>query len=395
MKNKKFINVKDYLAFFLPPFFQAVFFLYALKIIVEMVGVEGRGLLISVLTITSLGSIIFKFGANLLIIPRMREKGLENVLREYLLSTLMSNLLLIPFTLLYWAYFINSENKISPIHLVAIAIINNLSGSLALIVAVDFSRYHYIIWNTGQAIILLLALYFSHYLKYDDIDAILKCYIVAGIYQITYFVLIYRNIIFSKKNLGPILPSVGLKAYLFSIGKEFIYRLDLIILPNLITPKEFGQYSIVQNLAQISWRVTDPLILMEMRKGVKSVNGRTNNLNLPKLILATLFLCVSYIFTLEIIFKLMLEIELDSGVILTSIYMVIISLMAIWRSFISQAMISGYYETVLKIITVYSILYLCVSFSINNLLGAMMLHGLSVALLIVFTLRNYNTKNVD
>jgi O-antigen/teichoic acid export membrane protein len=311
------------------------------------------------------------------------------------LSTLTSNLLLIPFTLLYWAYFINSENKISPIHLVAIAIINNLSGSLALIVAVDFSRYHYIIWNTGQAIILLLALYFSHYLKYDDIDAILKCYIVAGIYQITYFVLTYRKIIFSKKNLGPILPSVGLKAYLFSIGKEFIYRLDLIILPNLITPKEFGQYSIVQNLAQMSWRVTDPLILMEMRKGVKSVNGRTNNLNLPKLILATLFLCVSYIFTLEIIFKLMLEIELDSGVILTSIYMVIISLMAIWRSFISQAMISGYYETVLKIIAIYSILYLCVSFSINNLLGAMMLHGLSVALLIVFTLRNYNTKNVD
>ena len=392
MINEKAEKIKDYIVFSVPPFFQALLVLMALNTIVKIVGVEGRGIIINIFAVTSLISIATKMGSNLLIIPRIRQEGLANVLREFLVLTLFTSVPLAVLTFLYWYYWIASDQKVSASILIAAVLLSNISSSLGSIVAATFARRHYIAWNLGQAIILCFALYFSEKLKKNNIDSILYCYVAAGFYQVAYAIIFYRGIIFSKNKLGLILPGIGMKSYLFGISKELVYRIDLILLPGILTAKEFGQYSIVQSIAQMSWRATDPIILMEMR-GVLAGGGQSvRTLKSSNLILFSLLLCGIYFSTLEIFFRLILKIDMGSNAILTSVYMTIIAFVAIWRSFISRAMTSGDYNESLKSIFGYSVVYVSAAMAINDLNDSMTVHGLAVVILIFRSIVHYNVR---
>lgn len=57
----------------------------------------------------------------------------------------------------------------------------------------------------------------------------------------------------------------GIKVMGWSFLKDLMYKIDVLLLPAILTELEFGIYAIIQTLSQMFWRVADPLLSLYNR----------------------------------------------------------------------------------------------------------------------------------
>jgi O-antigen/teichoic acid export membrane protein len=88
--------------------------------------------------------------------------------------------------------------------------------------------------------------------------------------------------------------AAGAKIAGWSNLKDLMYKIDILLLPAILSPKNFGVYTILQNVWQLIWRVADPLVGIFNRELIRKSDRAMKNSFLVSLVVLLLFVGIIF-----------------------------------------------------------------------------------------------------
>ena len=88
--------------------------------------------------------------------------------------------------------------------------------------------------------------------------------------------------------------AAGAKIAGWSNLKDLMYKIDILLLPAILSPKHFGVYTIFQNVWQLIWRVADPLVGIFNRELLRKSDRAMKNSFLVSLVVLLLFVGIIF-----------------------------------------------------------------------------------------------------
>lgn len=173
-------------------------------------------------------------------------------------------------------------------------------------------------------------------------------------------------------NIKPTLPSRsdlklhirnGLNVTGWVLLKNLVYKLDLLVLPRILSPVDYGTYTVVQTIAQSVWRIADPVLAVYNRMLLMRAVGDYGKT--MKMRLQNIFVMVASILILSMINILILYTMLGEMNYLDTIALVALSLASaifiLWKQAAVECVASGRNRFMYLTTTSYIFLYLFLS----------------------------------
>jgi hypothetical protein len=188
----------------------------------------------------------------------------------------------------------------------------------------------------------------------------------------------------------------GLKIFGWSNLKDLMYRIDILILPGLLDAKSYGHYTIINNLAQSSWRVIDPLLGYYNRLLILGgLNYRAEMkfrmLGKVKVVAFGLFIVLALILTL---IASHITSETDANIVfLTFLFCIATASVTIWKKISIDELAQGRHVFMYKSVSTFLFAYLLLSPLVSDIFSALLLASALMASLSLWAWRLDTIRN--
>lgn len=177
----------------------------------------------------------------------------------------------------------------------------------------------------------------------------------------------------------------GLKIFGWSNLKDLMYRIDLLTLPALLDPTSYGHYTVIQNLAQSSWRVIDPLLGYYNRLLILGVLNYDKPLSKFRMSRKVKVVAIGFLIILAGVLTLIasyLTSEKNASVVLlTFLFCIAAAAFTIWKKTSIEELAEGRHAFMYKSISTYLFLYLLLSTLVRDISSALVLASTLMILL--------------
>jgi len=236
-----------------------------LKLQIGLLGVEQRGILILTQANVAVLITLARFGIGQSVIGLIPKHDRSILSANFIFLTSIQGLLIGTIVLIILKstnFFGNQIENISLFMVVVYSITSLFFNAI--------SSFSFLIISSKEfAIQTLLFGFFNIFFLYTiskilpvGINTVLLCVITAQIFAMIYIskLLPRFNFRFLKKDILKNFFYHGARNIGWSFLKDLSYKIDLLIFGNTLSSYDFGIYSILQNLCQSVWRVTDPML---------------------------------------------------------------------------------------------------------------------------------------
>ena len=261
VNNKSFFSITSIT--FLTSVISALFSIYILRLHISEMGVELRGKFVSIIVEIGVITAFVKFGTSQSIIYYIKKTNKLKLWTNFIVILFIQSLSLILICgLIYLSNLGSFFNDIS-LNLFTLIITTTFiynSVSWYVFLSENIKIYFF------QIIIYVLTYYLSlnYILSKNNLDLELAFYalVFAQISSIIYLFISSSlfNINMIDKSFIIKIFRDGFKNLGWSYLKDIIYKIDIIVFSRTLNEKEFGYYTIIQNLAQFVWKFTDPIV---------------------------------------------------------------------------------------------------------------------------------------
>jgi O-antigen/teichoic acid export membrane protein len=291
-----------------------VLFYVLIKLQIQYLGIENRGILILIQASVGLLATIVRFGINQAVLHELTIGKNDKVLSNfYLLSFFqMIIFLMLVYCIQRFNILIDLNYGINLFPLIIYLITYFIYQTLTYFSFFLLSIWKYslitILFNTLNILFIIL---FNISRTLDGIFILIAssqvlCSIILSIY-LPKFRLIDLNQMTIKKLLID-----GLNVFGWSLFKDLIYKIDIFLFANRISQTDFGVYTVLRDLLYSVWKVTDPII-SSLTKAYSEHN--TKILQFMKYIViysvSTIFLSPMIVFLIILYSKYYLHIDIS------------------------------------------------------------------------------------
>jgi O-antigen/teichoic acid export membrane protein len=310
-----------------------------LKIQLRFLGVEQRGVIILVQANVAVLISLFRFGIGQSVISYITKYDKSNVSSNFVLLTIIQAviigiivLVLFKSTNFFGSHLENLSTIVIVLYSVSCLLFNAISNFSFLIHSSKIFATQTVMIGSLNVLFLLLI----SNLRQIDINLILLCITATQVCVLIFLVrLLPRfNLVFINKKTLRGLFFEGVSSVGWSFIKDLSYKIDLLIFGNTLSKYDFGIYSVLQNLCQSVWRVTDPLMasyskyLMSIKK--ETYIKFTNNVILILIFLTIISLGMAY-FLIAPIFGFIAGIDFSKFLIPSLILLYSTLIFNIWK----------------------------------------------------------------
>jgi|GEM_PF-7119799 len=240
-----------------------------LKIAIDLIGLSGRGSLVLLMTYSTIGCNLLRFGLNqgsLSVFNQVKDDPVrtDRTLSCFIALTLWQAGLGIVLAVIAANNFLEGTLNGLGVSSATFAI---YFGSYILNSALVFyasmllpGRYlleHTIVFN-GCVFSLIYGNSLSSSASVTSFVIILAIGLCLGSIFLFIRGRVPMTLVVRFADARPLLTN-GSRVVVWSNLKDLMYKLDLLILPYLLSSQQFGLYTVVQSVVQSVWRVTDPL----------------------------------------------------------------------------------------------------------------------------------------
>ena len=240
-----------------------LFSIYILRLHISEMGIEIRGKFVSIIVELGVITAFIKFGTSQSIMYYLKKTEMAKLWTNFIAVLLIQSFFLLLICILIFLLDLGVFFNDLSLYLFSTLIISSfIYSSISWFVFLSKNiKIHFF-----QIMIYILT-YFTALnliLKYNMLDLELAFFalIFAQISSTIY--LFISSSIFNFKMIDKVfikkIFSNGLKNLGWSYLKDMLYKIDIIIFSRILDSKEFGYYTIIQNLSQFAWTFTDPLV---------------------------------------------------------------------------------------------------------------------------------------
>ena len=242
-----------------------IFSFLLLKLQLKFIGVGDRGIMILAQANVAVLASLLRFGVGQSVIRAIPDYSRSIISSNFIFLTFIQAVLIaITISLLF--YFTNFfGNNLDNSSVFAIA-----SFGVSSLLFNAISNFSFLLHSSKVFLIQILLLgvfnigliWFAGIFFYMDIKTVLYCITTAQICVLIFLskFLPKFKIIYIKKELIKRLIFEGASSIGWSFIKDLSYKIDLLIFGNILEKFDFGIYSVLQNLCQSVWRVTDSIM---------------------------------------------------------------------------------------------------------------------------------------
>jgi len=135
----------------------------------------------------------------------------------------------------------------------------------------------------------------------------------------------------------------GLNVFGWSLFKDLVYKIDIFLFANRISPTEFGVYSVLRDLLYNVWKVTDPII-SSLTKAYSEYNSKILKFMNYVKIYFILSVLASPLIVFLIFYYLKFYLKMDVGDIFSKVYFMFFSFsvlfFVVWKAIASMYVIN-------------------------------------------------------
>lgn len=240
-----------------------LFSIYILRLHIGEMGIEIRGKFVSIIVELGVITAFIKFGTSQSIMYYLKKTEKVKLWTNFIAILLIQSFFLLLISILIFLldlgiFFNDLSLYLFSTLIISTFIYNSISWFIFLSKNIKIFFF--------QTMIYVLTYFFAlnFILKYSKLDLEFAFFalIFAQISSTMY--LFISSSIFNFKMIDKILIkkifSNGFKNLGWSYLKDMLYKIDIIIFSRILDVKEFGYYTIIQNLSQFVWKFTDPLV---------------------------------------------------------------------------------------------------------------------------------------
>jgi O-antigen/teichoic acid export membrane protein len=248
---------------FLSSIVSTLFSIYILRLHIGEMGIEIRGKFVSIIVELGVITAFIKFGTSQSIMYYLKTTEKVKLWTNFIAILLIQSFFLLLICILIFLLDLGVFFNDLSLYLFSTLIISTFiydSISWFIFLSKNIKIYFF------QTMIYVLTYFFAlnFILKYSKLDLEFAFFalIFAQISSTMY--LFISSSIFNFKMIDKIfikkIFSNGFKNLGWSYLKDMLYKIDIIIFSRILDVKEFGYYTIIQNLSQFVWKFTDPLV---------------------------------------------------------------------------------------------------------------------------------------
>lgn len=276
-----------------------------LKLALDMLGLEGRGLLIIVITYSTLACNLIRFGLNqgsLNIFKKLnnnlhkKEQAVNCYIALSIWQSIIGSTVFIILTSLFF------QNTISYVQVdisylgiyLGIFIFNSAIVFFASMQSEGRISFEY---NLIYNFILISFLFLYDNFSLSSVES----FVIAMSFSMfigTVFLFFRTELPFKlfivQKDAMALLKSGG-KLVVWQNFKDLMYKIDLILLPSILSAQNFGLYTVIQTISQSIWRLTDPLLGIYQRELTQETRRSVVNSSLKVFIFLLSCICYGFL----------------------------------------------------------------------------------------------------
>ena len=261
-----------------------IFSLVLLKIALSVLGLDGRGKLLIVMTYSSLVCNIIRFGLNQGSLSAFRlarddAKRSNKILRSFVALTVWQSfgtglvVLVITNMFMYdWVIELSASSFALSFYCGSFLFSSAFVFYASMVSPGRFSfEYTVIYYSVLFFSLYLIDLFFAVSVEYMIFAMSGSMWL--GIAFIFVRVKIPIAFVAGRKEALMLLRNGG-KLVVWSNFKDLMYKIDILLLPAVLSAQNFGLYSVIQTLSQSIWRITDPLLGIYQREMTLGKGGQ-------------------------------------------------------------------------------------------------------------------------
>ena len=316
-----------------------------MKLHIQYLGIENRGILILIQTTVGITATIARIGINQAVLHEITVGKNQKALSNYYLLSLFQMILFLLIVIIFLKFNI----------LVDINYQENLFALIIYLVTYFvyqtlfyFSFYLISIWKFSIINILfnglniLFILLFESLRSLNGILVTIACSQFICSFILSIFLPKIRLVDLNKTTIKSLL-SDGLNVFGWSLFKDLVYKIDILLFANRISPSEFGVYSVLRDLLYNVWKVTDPII-SSLTKVYAEYNSNIREFMNYVKIYCIFSLLASPLIVFLIFYYLKYYLKIDVGDIFSKVYFMFFSFsvlfFVVWKAIASMYVIS-------------------------------------------------------
>lgn len=376
-------------------------FYVLIKLQIQYLGIENRGILILIQTSVGLLATIVRFGINQAVLHELTIGKNDRVLSNYYLLSFFQ---MIIFLVLIYCIIkfnilidLNYGFNLIPlgIYLITYFIYQTLTYFSFFLLSIWKYSLITILFNTLNILFIIL---FKSSRTLDGIfisiaSSQVLCSIILSIYLPK-----LRLIDLNKLTIKKLLID-GLNVFGWSLFKDLIYKIDIFLFANRISQTDFGVYTVLRDLLYSVWRVTDPII-SSLTKAYSEYNTKVLKFMKYVIVYSILSMLISplIVFLINIYSKNYLH--MDTIVLISKMYIVFFAFsvlfFVIWKSIASLYVINKInrpvYISLLIFFLVLASLYRFIT-ELKFVFLTMSLSYIAATFYLIYSFNNFNLKN--
>ena len=317
-----------------------VLFYVLMKLHIQYIGIDNRGILILIQTSVGITATIVRIGINQAVLHEITVGKNQKALANYYLLSLFQMILFLLIVYIFLKFNIlvdiNYQKNIFAllIYLVTYFVYQTLFYfSFYLISIWKFSIIN-ILFNGLNILFILL---FKSLRSLDGILITIACSQFICSLILSIFLPKIRLVDLNKTTIKSLL-SDGLNVFGWSLFKDLVYKIDILLFANRISPSEFGVYSVLRDLLYNVWKVTDPII-SSLTKAYVEYNSKIRKFVNYVKIYFIFSLLASPIIVFLIFYYLKFYLKIDVGDTFSKVYFMFFSFsvlfFVVWKAIAS------------------------------------------------------------
>ncbi len=228
-------------------------------------GVEERGVIILAQSNIAVLVSLVRFGVGQSVIRAISENEREIVCTNFAVVTVIQSLIigiLIFILFITTAFFGNHLENVSVYWLISFGVSSLLFSALSNLTFLFHSSKVFLLQTVLIGALNIIFLWTIGKWVVVDINVVLFCITLA---QFCVVIFLLKSLpqfrsIYIRKSLLKQLVFDGARSIGWSFIKDLSYKIDLLVFGNILSKYDFGIYSVLQNLCQSVWRVTDSVM---------------------------------------------------------------------------------------------------------------------------------------
>lgn len=174
----------------------------------------------------------------------------------------------------------------------------------------------------------------------------------------------------------------GIRMLGWQLGKDFMYRLDTLVLPYLLSAPAYGGFTVIQSIGQSVWRLIDPVLSIYQRELVSSKNKKIISLDRAAYSVLALAVIAYLVVAVAVAIALTDNKYVDIWYSIATLFLAYV-LFSNWKIFAVQQVVDGKNLFMYVTVVIFYAVYLVLIQGVSSLNAALLVTAVSYAVLSV------------